>query len=83
MHCSNSTIVRVVTVGRQRQFQLKNKYSASCKFALFLHVLLKFHHGQGDAGKGTEAVPAEIDQFIKANLHTFFSHSVRIPQWTW
>jgi hypothetical protein len=46
----------------QRQFQLKNHYSSSCKFALSVHALLKFHIQQGGAGKGTEAVPAKKEQ---------------------
>jgi hypothetical protein len=59
-------------VGGQRQFQLKNKHpSASCKFALFDYALLKFHSRQGDAGRGTEAVPAKKEQLINANLYIF------------
>jgi hypothetical protein len=54
----------VIPVRGQRQFQLKNKYSSSCKFALFVHALLKFRIQQGGAGRGTEAVPARKERFI-------------------
>jgi hypothetical protein len=73
----------VMPVRGQRQFQLKNKYSASCKFAHFLHALLEFTNRQGGAGKGTEAVPAKIDQFINANLHIFFHALLEFPNGHW
>jgi hypothetical protein len=60
-------------VGGQRQFQFKNTYSASCKFSLFLHALLEFPKGQGDVGRGTEAVPAIEEQLVHTRKFAHFN----------